>query len=177
LASPPVSPKNHLTQIVPLLHRSGPEAFVGQTSIFAVHFVRRRSRSGTGPGRRRKAERRWRREASWSRSKAKNFHTIPDGLRLSREERGGQHRGDSRQGKSGQQPAAERRLTPTDNDHQGLPSSKLPGLIQTAAAFLHLQSRLVAKSYRDCQKFFLIADFLNPPKSPFFKGGLLKQFR
>jgi hypothetical protein len=25
--------------------------------------------------------------------------------------------------------------------------------------------------------FFLIADFLNPPKSPFFKGGLLKQFR
>ncbi len=26
-------------------------------------------------------------------------------------------------------------------------------------------------------KFLLIAGFLNPPKSPFSKGGLLKEFR
>jgi hypothetical protein len=31
-------------------------------------------------------------------------------------------------------------------------------------------------SASDCQKFFPTSDFLNPPKPPFYKGGLLKEF-
>jgi hypothetical protein len=36
--------------------------------------------------------------------------------------------------------------------------------------------RIFASIDSVCQKFLPVADFLNPPKSPFFKGGLSKDF-